>query len=227
MTAKSFLLGVFLTVNFIATGCSKTWSGVICEETPEKLDCDGSHSSSTEAHFSLLSNDKSFHLDSSEPLGSLKGLSVSVKGRLERDTIHVASVERVDKKEIPSGGAGTIANKAPDSGNLDATGPSANKAPNTGTDSLGALLGKPPMTNSTIVSLKKQGIDDGAVIKYIQKADRVHFDLSKEDKVALSKEGIDDQVIAAMQARATRDLRKAPTPPSFSVNVLEGTKKNR
>jgi hypothetical protein len=155
----------------------ETWTGQICEEGPGASACDPKVATRENANFVLRTGKQTFHLDFNGPLGSLKGLNVTVTGDLSDGTIHVKNLKRASQKDQPGRTAGTTASLAP----------------------------IPLLSNTEIVDLKKHGMDDDAVIDYIHHADAVDFDLSQGAIETLRTAGVDDKVVAEMRGRVSSE----------------------
>jgi hypothetical protein len=68
------------------------------------------------------------------------------------------------------------------------------------------------VTNDDIIKMTKGHVDESTIIATIHDAPVVDFDLSSDGNVALTKEGVSSNVLAAMRARAKLPNRRTPNP---------------
>ncbi|HEV7667683.1 MAG TPA: hypothetical protein VGS22_04100 [Thermoanaerobaculia bacterium] len=83
---------------------------------------------------------------------------------------------------------------------------------------------EPPLTNSDIINLCKAGLSDDIIIAKIRQTSVVNFQLDTDSILALSKQGVSNQVVKAMLDKVTPPSQPNSMPPSF---IPGGFKQNR
>lgn len=108
---------------------------------------------------------------------------VGPQKRIEAAIVHYDRIDRMEGAESAptDDGARSLGTESADSGDGEA------------------------LTNQDIIDLKKVGSDDGGLLDMIRDAETVEFDLSSKGRMQLLRNGVSNEVIAAMRSRLQQE----------------------